>query len=283
MNKFYKGVGVVALVAVLSSSAYGATVPEVTITSRTTTSITFSIDDTTGMAVQDSVIFIFSLTAADSLDGTGYEVGTANADTLGPITISGLPERTWGTIIVRSDSTGGVKAYSARDTVRTLAPQIIDARRPDFIAPVGMNLTDASSFPPAAATTWTIKTTGIDSTGVYYSAPYMSLLLSVVGQTDSTNVKIVQMSGYTDEANLVGAITTSDSTKANWYATNTFMFAPADTIDVTTAGTYYLLEPLDGLSPGNTINEMHYFRLLGQATNDKSTGTVLNIREVRGN
>lgn len=282
MNKFVLLISLTVAV-IFTTTAWSATAPEVTITARTTTSVTVSIDDTTGMAVQDSVIFIFSITAADSLDGTGYEVATANADTLGPITISGLPERTWGTVIVRSDSSGGVKAYSARDSVRTLAPQIIDARRPDFTAPVGTNLADASSFASIAATTWTIKTTGVDSTGVYYSAPYMALLLSVVGATDSTNVKVVQMSGYTDEANKVGTVTTSDSTKANWYADNTFMFAPVDTINVTTAGTYYLLEPLDGTSPGNAMNEMHYFRLLGQATNDKSTGTVLNIREIRGN
>ena len=261
--------------------AYGATAPEVTIVGRTTTTVSVTTTDTYGtLAAQDSIVFIFAVTAADSLDGTGLsEVRTANADTSGTIVLSGLPERTWGFIIVRVDSVG-VKAYSQRDTVRTLTPQIIDARRPDFTVPVGMNLTDASSFPGASstATTWTIKTTGVDSTGMYYSAPYSSLLLSVVGQTDSTNVKIVQMSGYTDEANLSGATTT-----ANWYAINTFMFAPADTINVTTAGTYYLLEKLDGVSPGNAINEMHYFRLLGQATNDKSTGTVLNIREIRGN
>ena len=260
-----------ALLCASAFLAYGASAPEVTITARTTNSITVTIDDTTGLGAQDSLIFVFALAYADSLDGTGYEFDTTVTDTSGFV-LSSLPERTFGWVIVRADSADN-KEYSARDSVRTLAPQIIDARRPNFSIPVGMDLTDANSFSAITPTTWTINAEEYDSTGVYYSAPFHSLLLSVVGQTDSTYVSIIQMSGYTDEDNDTGS----------WVDDNTFTFAAADTIIVTTSGTYTLLEPLDGTSPGNTINEMHYYRIVGDDTlNDKSTGTVLTIREIRG-
>ncbi len=280
MKKMLRVLGITVLFSVLTlfcwNVVYGATAPEVNIVGRTTTTVSVTTTDTYGtLALQDSIVFIFANAAGDSLDGTGLaEVRTANADTSGTIVLSGLPERTFGWIIARVDSQT-VKAYSARDSVRTLAPQIVDPVRPNFSAPVGTNLTDASSFPgsSATATTWTIKTTGTDSTGVYYSAPYISLMVSVVGQTDSTNVKIVEMIGYTDEEN----------SSTDWDLDNTFQFAAGDTINVVTAGTYNLPAPFRGLNPGNAMNEMHYLRFVGQASNDKSAGTVISIRETRGN
>lgn len=274
MIKVLKGLGIGALfIALWLASlplAYGASAPEVTITGRTTTTLTLTVDDTTGLGVQDSLVFIFAVEAADSLDGTGYEFATTTTDTSG-YTLTGLPERTFGWVIVRADSQG-VKAYSARDSVRTLAPQIIDARRPDFSVPVGVGLTDASSYTSVSATTWTINATETDSTGVYFSAPFHSLLATIVGQTDSTNVKIIQMSGFTDEDNDTADLTDD----------NTFIFAPADTVDITIAGSYNIMLPLSGNNPGNAINEMHYYRIVGQTGNDNSTGTVLTIREIRG-
>lgn len=259
----------------LVKSAYGVSAPEVTITARTTNSITITVDDTTGMAAQDSLIFIFALTAADSLDGTGYEFGTTSTDTTG-YTLTSLPERTWGFVIVRADSSGN-KAYSARDSVRTLAPQIIDSRRPDMSAPYGLNAYDANSMPGGTlgAASWTINGTERDSTGVYFSAPFTSFLISYVGVTDSTNVKLIPMIGYTDE----------DNDTADLEDDNTFTFTPGDTLAITTAGTYTVLLSADyGSYDGNILNEMFYLVILGVAGNDNSTGTVLSpIRITRGN
>ena len=96
-----------------------------------------------------------------------------------------------------------------------------------------MNLVDASSFPGVTAdkSTFTIKTTGSDSTAVYFDVTSVDILASVIGQTDSTKVTLIKMSGFTDERNASGS-------SVNWQLDNSFIFAPADTLTITTAGTY---------------------------------------------
>ncbi len=279
MNKLI-AVLLTTVAVIFTTNAWSATAPSVTITARTTNTVSVSFD-TTGMGKQDSLIVLFAVEAADSLDGTELaRVATANADTVATLVLTGLPENTWGYIIARVDS-AGAKAYTARDSVRTLLPQIVDTQRPNFDAPIGTNLIDANSMPGVASptSTWTIKAAGVDSTGIYYSAPFQTLLISYVGTTDSTNVKIIGMAGYTNEANLVGTTTT-----ANWYAQNSFIFTPVDTITVSTAGTNVLFFPFDYSSFSNAIQEMHYYKFLGVVGNDNSTGTVFSaIREIRGN
>lgn len=153
-----------------ASYAYAATAPTISVTDSTTTKLTVTFSDS--IAGQDSLVLVFSSTAADSDGGgTEYVSQIGLADT----TVTGLVPGTLYYLIARVDSQG-VKGYSNRDTVRVEYPrqQPENWYSGDF-HPLHTAQTWPGNGRAAALDSLVISSTGVDSTMWFKNAPYIGI------------------------------------------------------------------------------------------------------------
>jgi len=170
--------------------AYGATSPEITTTDSTTSTITIALDST-GMALQDSLILILCSTLDDTSDGTGTEYNTDSWMDTTSYTFTGLVPGTLYYIAARAESAGNY-AYTATsgssgggsDTVRVEYPQEVPLRGsffPLYDATSWNGLTGSTTDPTYVAlltmdsTAVTIQSGNPDSTMWFQNAPYLGL------------------------------------------------------------------------------------------------------------
>ena len=275
----FKKVFIILLVVATTASAILASSPPqfTEITNNTSTTLTVTWIDSLSYAGKIDSIGMFDSTDSSlvqQIDINGADsvvIQRADSSVANSYTMTGLtPATQYDLIVGVYDSVADGWLYTATaDTEYTLNIQIIEPRRPDLTIPGGTFLEKYSFDPPAGTSsspTFTIKGSGADSTGVYFSAGYHNALMHTVQADDSVGVIVILMAGYNDETTQAGP----------------FYFEEVDRDTLTAAGDHFV--PWDGTSPGNVVSEHFYYVFQGltmAAGNDSSSGAVITPRAIR--
>lgn len=243
--------------AALAWSAALNFTPTITLTRLTTTTMRIQLAGLRATGID--TIKVYSA-AADSATGPKYwfKAATTKDTTVASLT----PGKTY-VFKVRADSAGTYKT-SVPDTMQTYYPQL---NRPiqTTILDDWRQAARATAWPPTNTYTygWTIQTaSGLDSSMVYEAFPYTGSLIVFGGyaSTDSTQIKVRLMAGFTDSLNV------STSVGRPYYTA-------VDSASYTARGTYSKSWSI----PVGAIN--YYYELFGQTGN--GNGTTVNIWQRR--
>ncbi len=254
-----KVLALAALMGVLLASLIWAadSLTGFTITAPTTTTLYCAW--TNGLVITD----YDSLTIIQS-DSTCLAV-LSLASVISSHTLTGLNPHTSYKLLVKAVKTAGGIVVSSKDTLATAIPNVETAleRNREFLQMKG-----ARSWNPSGIrydSLYCTRSTGLDSTAIYFPWKYTSMQIKAIGSADSCKVLFRVFAGYAEDSNV-----TREAPNVN---TGFFDFknVAIDSVNVTQAG--WTLPKLLAIPPSQAF----YVQADGQTDNGNTTKFILRL------